>query len=416
MKPAVPLTDLKMRKAKPKDRPYRLFDGDGLALLVQPTGVKSWQLRYRLNGKPQTWTMGKLDRLTLADARGRAAKARKAAAAGEHLTAVKHMEKAKKRADARSTFSAVAAEWIKSEAKEQKWSADYKDEVEASLKNHLGELDSVPLVKITAALVAPLMRDVKRKAPNMLPKVRSRLRAILDTAVEDGLIPGNPLPAVRRRKGIEKPHYPAVVDLPGLGEILRAANKADPCKGIARAHALLVYTAQRVGEIVGAAWDEVDLKAGVWSIPRSRMKRKDEARGPHQVPLPPTLLAAMHEWKKADGPDAVYVCVAPRDPKASITRESVEKFYRRTLGQARRHGPHSWRSAFSTVCREAGKDGDVIEAQLDHVVGNAVAASYDRAKRLELRRSLLTWYESTLLAALDGASVSLLTDHQRRKR
>ena len=61
MRDATPLTDLKVRKAKAKDKPYRLFDGDGLALLVQPTGVKSWQLRYRLGGKEQTWTIGKFD-------------------------------------------------------------------------------------------------------------------------------------------------------------------------------------------------------------------------------------------------------------------------------------------------------------------------------------------------------------------
>jgi integrase len=83
----------------------------------------------------------------------------------------------------------------------------------------------------------------------------------------------------------------------------------------------------------------------------------------------------------------------------------VEKFYRRGLGLTGKHSPHSWRSVFSTWCREAGKDGDVIEAQLDHVVGNRVQASYDRAKRLDLRRDLLTWYEAQLLAARDGAEV-----------
>ncbi|MGI8894891.1 MAG: tyrosine-type recombinase/integrase, partial [Casimicrobiaceae bacterium] len=67
--------------------------------------------------------------------------------------------------------------------------------------------------------------------------------------------------------------------------------------------------------------------------------------------------------------------------------------------------PHSWRSAFSTIAREAGKDGDSIEAQLDHVVGNKVAAAYDRAQRLALRRELMRWYELQLIAARDGASV-----------
>ncbi len=73
--------------------------------------------------------------------------------------------------------------------------------------------------------------------------------------------------------------------------------------------------------------------------------------------------------------------MAPRDAERSVTPEGVEKYYREALGLVGRHSPHSWRSAFSTIAREAGKDADVIEAQLDHVVGNKVASAYDRAKR-----------------------------------
>jgi integrase len=81
-------------------------------------------------------------------------------------------------------------------------------------------------------------------------------------------------------------HYPAVTDLAGVGAILRAARATDPSKGIQRAHVLLAFTGQRVSEVVGAGWSEIDLDAGTWTIPRDRMKRKDEERGPHQIPLP----------------------------------------------------------------------------------------------------------------------------------
>ena len=405
------LTDRHVRTAKPRATPYRLHDGEGLALLVQPSGVKSWQFRYRLRGKDQTLTLGKLDRLGLADARDEADKARALAAKGEHLTVVKHAAKAQRRTDAANTFGPFAAAWVKREARRVPWSDNYREEVAASLRNHLSALDRVPLKKVLPPLYAPLLIDCERRAPDIFKKVRQRFRAILDDAVEHGLIPGNPLPAVRRRK-TRKRHYPAVVNLAGLGKILRAARAADPCKGIQRAHALLVYTAQRVGEIVGAKWDEFDLKAATWSIPRERMKRKDEERGPHVVPIPPALLAALREWRAADGSEAVHVCPAPRDAAVALTREAVEKFYRRTLGLAGKHGPHSWRSAFSTVCREAGKDSDTVEAQLDHVIGSKVASAYDRAARLELRRELMRWYERQLLAARDGANVLPLKARQ----
>ena len=425
------LTDRAIRNATPRAKPYRLFDGKGLALLISPTGVKSWQLRYRLDGKDQTATLGKLDLLTLAEARGKAHEQRKLAESGEHLTTVKRAKKIKKRAERANTFAVVATDWMAREARRQKWTPAYVREVKSSIRNHLCALDSLPVAAINAPIVAPVLRKIENRAPMMLEKVRRRLNAILDYGVEHGVIVGNPLPAVRRGVKVERKHYPAVTDLAGVGAILRDARAADPCKGIQRAHQLLAFTALRVSEVVGAKWVEFDLDgidvaigdgrhkqhdptAGIWRVPRERMKRKDKERGPHVVPLPPALLASLREWRRADGADAVYVCPAPRDPSKPITPEAAEKHYRNGLSLGGKHSPHSWRSAFSTICRDAGKDGDSIEAQLDHVVGNKVAAAYDRAARLELRRALLAWYESTLIAARDDATVHPLGRQARQ--
>lgn len=419
------LTDRHVRNAKPRGSPYRLFDGEGLALWISPSGAKSWQYRYRLDGTEQTATLGRFPHLSLGEARDRADEARRRVERGEQLTMAKRAEKAQRMAEAANTFKTFAEAWIAREARRMRWTADYRTEVAASLRNHLQPLDALPVAKITAAMAAPALLQVERTAPHMLEKVRRRLRAILDDAVEQGILPGNPLPMVRRRRNAERRHYPAMVKLPELGAILRAARAADPCKGITRAHLLLAFTALRVGEVVGAKWEEFELdgadvpvgetqrmkrdpNAGNWNVPRSRMKRKDAERGPHVVPLPPRLLAALREWREADGEGAIYVCPAPRDAGKPITPEAVEKHYRNALGLGGKHSPHSWRSAFSTVCREAGKDGDAVEAQLDHVVGNKVSAAYDRAKRLEQRRELLRWYEGQLLAARDGADVVAL--------
>lgn len=418
------LSDRRIFTASPGPKPYRLFDrrGLGLALLISPTGVKSWQLRYRLNNKPQTATLGKYPRMGLAEAREAARAARKVAAQGEHLTTAKRLARLRKKADLAVIFKNFAEAWTSREARRAGWTTDYTEEVRASIRNHLSVLDALPLVRIDAAIAAPVLLGIELRTPHMLEKVRRRLRAILDDAVEQGILPANPLPVGRRRKRLERRHYPAITDLPELGAILRAARAADPSKAVARAHLLLAFTAQRVSEVTGARWSEFELDgvdvplaeahrmrrdpaAGDWSIPRERMKRKDPDRGPHVVPLPPALLAALREWRAADGPEAEFVCPNPRDRSRPITPEGMEKFYRRALGLAGKHSPHSWRAAFSTVAREAGKHPDIIEAQLDHVVGNKVAAAYDRAKRLQLRRELMQWYEQRLIAARDGAAV-----------
>ncbi len=101
------LSDRKVQSAKPKDKSYRLFDGGGLALLVQPTGVKSWQFRYRARGRAGTATLGKLTALSLAEARVAADKARKLLDRGEHPTAAKRVAQVKKAADNAATFGTV---------------------------------------------------------------------------------------------------------------------------------------------------------------------------------------------------------------------------------------------------------------------------------------------------------------------
>src|SRR5690606_1898875 len=137
-----------------------------------------------------------------------------------------------------------------------KWTDDYREEVEASIRNHLSRLNPLPVSEITAPLVAPILEAVEDNAPHMLEKVQPRLRAILNYAVELGLLAGNPLPAPSRGEAarVARRHYPAVTDLPGIGKILRDARASDPAKGIQRAHLLLAFTAQRIAEIVGATW------------------------------------------------------------------------------------------------------------------------------------------------------------------
>ena len=398
---------LAVKNAAARALPYRLKDGGGLFLLVAPSGVKSWQYRYKLDGKGQTATLGKHPRMSLAEARVAATKAREMAATGEHLTTAKRIARAQRAADRTATFEKLASDWIAIEARRAKWTADYRREVTASLRNHLSGLNALPVAAITAKLAAPALRKVERSAPDMATKVLQRLRAILDHAVDEGLIHGNPLPASRRRKRGARAHYPAIIDRDGVGSILRASDKAEASRGVKRAHLMLAFLAQRISETVGATWSEFDLSSGTWAIPRNRMKRKGSERGDHLVPIPPQLLVQVREWSRADGEKAEFVCPAPGGDRP-ITREAVEKFYRRTLKLTGKHSPHSWRSVIKTWAENAEKSTDAVEAQLDHVIGGKVAASYDRADRLAVRRELIAWYERELIAARDGATVLAL--------
>jgi hypothetical protein len=128
------LSDRRVRTAKPAAKPYRLHDGDGLALRISPSGAHSWQFRYTHNGTWQTATLGRLDLLTLAEARAKAEELRKLADRGEHLTIVKRAARLQRQAEAANRFDVVAARWIEREARRQRWTSAYRREVAACIR------------------------------------------------------------------------------------------------------------------------------------------------------------------------------------------------------------------------------------------------------------------------------------------
>jgi hypothetical protein len=106
----VPLSDMKIQKAKPKDKNYSLFDGGGLFVLVTPTGGKLWRFKYRFDGKHKLLALGSYPEITLQAAREKREDARRNLANGIDPGEVK---KAQKKADEQEgdTFKVVATEW-----------------------------------------------------------------------------------------------------------------------------------------------------------------------------------------------------------------------------------------------------------------------------------------------------------------
>ena len=117
------------------------------------------------------------------------------AGSGVHVVTHKRVERLRRQAQTATLFEAFAKRWAAHDARRLRWSADYRREVEQSIARHLEKLHLLPLVEVTAPVAAAVLRHVERATPMMAEKVRRRLRGILDFAVEEGLIPGNPLPA-----------------------------------------------------------------------------------------------------------------------------------------------------------------------------------------------------------------------------
>jgi hypothetical protein len=148
-----PLSDLQCRSAKPRERDYKLFDGDGLFLLVKANGTKSWRFRYtKPTGREGLTALGNYPTLTLAQARKRRDEARALLLQGRDPVEQKLV--ARQEAElARKTFQAVALEWHAEMA--TKWSPHHAATVLSRLKaylfpvighRHIAELDTCDLL------------------------------------------------------------------------------------------------------------------------------------------------------------------------------------------------------------------------------------------------------------------------------
>src|SRR5690242_9683531 len=105
------LTDISVRKAKPRDAPYKLADGGGLYLLVRPDGARYWRMDYRWAGKRGTLAFGVYPVVSLADAREKRDKVKKQIASGINPAAQRKLDKLTAAIASKNTFRALAEEW-----------------------------------------------------------------------------------------------------------------------------------------------------------------------------------------------------------------------------------------------------------------------------------------------------------------
>lgn len=125
-----PLSDVKVKTAKPAERPTKIFDGLGLFLLVTPTGGKLWHFKYLFEGKEKLLTLGAYPEISLAEARRKRDEARKKLASGIDPSAVKQAQKTAQTRET-ETLKVIAREWL------ARFAANWVPETAAKNLSHL---------------------------------------------------------------------------------------------------------------------------------------------------------------------------------------------------------------------------------------------------------------------------------------
>ena len=292
------LTDAKLRALKKRERPFKVSDGEGLSILVTPSGSRLWRLAYRYGGKHKLLAFGAYPSVSLRDARKLREAAKEALDDDRDPSHEKKIEKRRQRIATADTFEAIANEWFNK--RKSGWAASYAVRLRSRLDEDLmPAIGSRPLASIEPIEILDALRKVeKRDAPEMARRIMQMASAIFRYGVATARCPRDPTADLRGalvvRKAIKSRSALSPEELPEFLDRLDGYEGDATTKMALR---LVLLTFVRTSEIRFARWDEFEGLSGrepVWRIPAERMKM----RRAHLVPLAPQAVRALAELRK----------------------------------------------------------------------------------------------------------------------
>ena len=306
------LTELTVKKANPKEKQYKLADGEGMYLRVYPNGSKYWQLKYRFEGKQKTLSFGVWPEVGISEAREKRHEARKKIKQGvdpiqekkQIIIDKNEQEFEKEREEQREsdTLKKVAEEWYQRQS--PGWTEKHNQVVLSSLKNHVfTDLGEVPVSEITKQDVISTLRKLEAEGLHeTCYRVRQRLEAIFEYAEIGEYCNGNPARGLQ--KIFTKPQPKNHASLP-ISELPVFLKKMDEDIGTfpttKLAMMFMIHVFVRTYSLRHAMWNDFDLDCNepLWIVPEYDMKNRFN----FHVPLSPQAVGILHDMKKFSGPD-----------------------------------------------------------------------------------------------------------------
>ena len=377
------LTHTALRAAKPTEKPYKLSDGGGLYLLVNPSGALWWRFKYQFEGREKLLSLGVHPHVSLQQARALRDEAKKAVANRVDPSAKRQAEKS----STANSFEAVAREWLALQEKKLA-PATYAKAVwtlETLVYPYIG---SRPIAKLSAADVLKVLKRIEaRGIHETAHRTRQRCSQVFRYAVQTERAAHDVTTDLRGALApVVSEHHAAITEPVRIGELLRAIDGYTGHSATAYALKLAPLLFVRPGELRHAEWVEFDLDGPEprWRIPAEKMKMGEQ----HLVPLSKQALALLGELQPLTrrGP---YLFPSIRSRTRPMSDNTVNAALRRLGYTSEEMTGHGFRSLASTCLNEQGYHPDLIELQLAHAERNKVRAAYNKAQRLPERRKMM---------------------------
>ena len=393
----MPLNDRQIKNAKPAEtgKKTKLFDGGGLYLEVTPAGGKVFRLKYRIDGKEKTFTIGKYPTVSLVEARQAAENARRLLVSGQDPSEAKQQEKRERQAAALNTFESIARRWHTDNL--HRWKENHAARVISDFeKDVFPAIGEIQITEISVSDVkAVISAIIARGATVTAEKVRQWIGAVYQYAAMLEITDRNPAAVLRGHFEQAKTDHRPALPREELTEFFRRLILAEiePQNRIALILNMLTFL--RSTELRGGQWNEIDFDAAMWTVPAQRMKHEKTApKPPHAVPLADWTLELLAELKELTG-NTPFLFPSRTKTDGFISDATISRIIER-MGYKGRVTPHGFRSLASSVLNEQGFNPDAIERQLAHIENNKIRAAYNRADYLNERKEFMQWYSDFL--------------------
>lgn len=404
---ATPLTDVQVRTAKPKGKPYKLSDGGRLYLLVNPDGAKYWRMGYRFAGIERLLSFGKYPEVTLSEAREKRAAARKLLNGGVDPSQHKKDQDRIKDENNAHTFEKLAREWHTNKLPTWRESTA-KDTLRRLELDIFPQIGAMPIAAITHQNMIAALRKIEARGAN---EIAHRLKAIcariFSYANQQGIENRNPAADLKDVLQAAPAGHFAAITTDELPAFLTAMNKNDArlFKPTRIALRLMLLLFVRTSELIETPWSEIDLEAGEWVIPWRRMKRGKLTVNPdktdHHVCLSRQALELLRELHPLTG-GGTYLFPNQRDHEKPMSNGAILAALKR-MGYQNKMTGHGFRAlAMSTIKEQLGYRHEVVDRQLAHAQKDKVASAYDRATFLKDRRKMMQEWADYLDAVASG--------------